>query len=357
MGDLPVAALRLDAGTELGLSELGITRIEHLLNLPRASLAARFDPLLVRRVQQALGEVPEHIDPVRPVPPVRADLVFDGPTDHWESVEAAAKEVLGRLVAELVRRERGVRRLDAEFLRPRVAPVYFQINLSRPSAACKHLWSLLRSRLEKVDLGEGIEGVSLVASRTARLHHEQAASRALGAPRSVPRRPRGVSLSIRSSRSSGLTTSYASSRSRRTFPSDARRERSVMELTPRGPVAAITTADRPTILFPRPERAEVMALTPDGPILSVGWRSERWNVVSCSARPERIGPEWWRWEPPENSEASKSGVTARASRTRRAGPLPPLDRDYFVVQTQDGRHLWMCRHTGTSRWFVHGEWT
>jgi protein ImuB len=67
--------------------------------------------------------------------------------------------------------------------------------------------------------------------------------------------------------------------------------------------------------------------------MSLVWRDTRWQVSACVG-PERIGPEWWR------------------------GAKPTPERDYFAVQVQTGRWLWVCRQTGQrGRWFVHGEWS
>jgi len=332
---LPTAALRIDEQTMHGLTQIGITRVGHLLDLPRASLAARFDLALVHRLHQALGNTHEHIEPVRPTPPARSELLFDGPTDRFESIHAAARHVLENLTAQLAKRERGIHRLDLEVLRPRAAPERIHISLSRPSRSTRHLWSLLRAQLDRVDLGEGVEGLALTASRTARLRHEQIHSRALGAgdEQIVPAAWGELvdTLVARLGPDNIVRIDPVESH----LPGRAFRERSVMQPPPRDLASvAIVPADRPTTLFSRPEPADTMALTPDGPILSLGWRARRWNIVSCS-RPERIGPEWWRNHP--------------------AASHP--DRDYFAVQTESGRWLWICRLLGTARWFVHGEWT
>lgn len=127
-----------------------------------------------------------------------------------------------------------------------------------------------------------------------------------------------------------------------------------MEQAPRGVGTGVTRADRPTTLLSRPEPADVMALTPDGPVLGLGWRGWRWRVVS-SVGPERIGAEWWRWGAErDRSEAEK---TKRSARSRARNAAPPPDRDYFAVQVETGRWLWVCRQVGTGRWFVHGEWS
>ncbi len=54
--DLPVAALRLDDRMITALQRLGLRRIGDLTAAPRAPLARRFSPELIRRLDQALGK-------------------------------------------------------------------------------------------------------------------------------------------------------------------------------------------------------------------------------------------------------------------------------------------------------------
>lgn len=343
LSPLPVGALRVDDLTARGLGEIGITTVGQVLNLPRASLASRFEDTLLRRVRESLGEEQEPIEPVRPAPPLRAGIAFDGPTDRPESVEAAAREMLGELAAELARRERGVRRLDVELARPRAEPTRVRIDLSRPSRSERHLWSLLRSRLERVDLGEGVEGVALTATRTGRLRHEQTGSDVLGAP---DERASGAAWG---ELTDTLVSRLGADRVLRMesveshLPERAVRERSVMEAERLHGPDTCPTGDRPTVLFSRPEAMSAMALTPDGPVMTLSWRGMRLGVLAC-AGPERIGQEWWRWDPPQEVK------------TRRRLRQAPPERDYFRVQVESGRWLWVFRHVGTGRWFVHGEW-
>lgn len=105
-------------------------------------------------------------------------------------------------------------------------------------------------------------------------------------------------------------------------------------------------ADRPTLLLSSPESAQVMVLTPDGPVLELRWRGTNWRIVACIG-PERIAAEWWR----HAGDGSGSRVAGAAGTS-----LPP-DRDYFAVQAESGRWLWICRQVGTTRWFVHGLWS
>lgn len=333
---LPVAALRIDAATLAGLAELGITCVEDLLRLPRPSLRSRFDPLLVQRLLQALGELDEPIEPISPPPVPRVELNFDGPTDHWESIETAVRHSVERLAAQLAPMHRGARRLDLELRRPHAEPRCVSIDLSRPSGATKHLWGLLGARLERLGVDGGVEGVVLTATRTARLRHEQLESANLGASADVQADVAWGelidALVVRLGADRVVQIQPVESH----LPERAFRVRSVMDPASSGKHAAFVTAPRPTRLLSKPERAKVMALTPDGPILSVTWRGEHSRILTCSG-PERISAEWWRWGPTGASTA-------------------PPDRDYYAVQNENGRNLWICRHVGTGNWFVHGEW-
>src|SRR5690606_3323247 len=56
---LPIAALKLPDGLVGTMAELGIAEIGQLLQLPRDSIAARFDVVLLSRLDQAIGKLTE----------------------------------------------------------------------------------------------------------------------------------------------------------------------------------------------------------------------------------------------------------------------------------------------------------
>lgn len=347
---LPIAGLNLDPPTITAFAELGITRIGEAMSLPRSSLAARFGPALLLRWDQALGLAAEPITPVRPRPTPRAELLFDGPTDHPESIQAAARRVLDDLLAELDRRQHGLRQLDIELLRPYAPSVRSGITLSRTARNPKHLWSLLRTRLERIDLSAGVEGIVLTAPRTARLRHAQAINETLDRPDDHAAPNPGASSELIDT----LVERFGQDNVRLVdpvethIPERAFRARSVLADPPREP-AQISPAPRPTLLFPNPEPATALALTPDGPVLSLTWQRRQHQVIACIG-PERISPEWWRWGTP-NHEPSH----AKPRRAPRFQPPPP-ERDYYAIQLDTGEWLWIFRHADTTRWFVHGQW-
>lgn len=329
---LPVRALRIDAAAAEGLLEVGIERAGHLLALGRSVLPARFGAELLLRLDQALGEALETIEPVRPLAPASAERVFDGPTTQTEAIERCVRELIGVLCGELARRGSGAREILVRLRRSDLPPASLRLVLSRPARDAAHLWSLVRPRLERVNLGFGVEEVAVEAPRLGRLPHQQAERWLEGGTEPDRASERAAAALLDT-----LTNRLGDDRVRRAetieshLPERVFRMRSVTEDRSAHP-ATVVTGDRPHHLTDRPSAAEVIALTPDGPVHAVRWRDTEQSVLS-SIGPERISPEWWR----------------------RGGPAG--ERDYFKVQTADGRWLWIYRETHSRSWFVHGVWT
>jgi len=309
-----------------------------VFRLPRHGVAARFGDSLFRRVDLALGQAMEVIEPVRPAPAPMAEMVFDGATDRLDAIEAATGLVLDSLLETLCSRERGARELELRLTRANGESTARRLRLSRPSTSRRHLWSLLRPALDSVDLGEGVEEVRLTATRTGRRRHRQGAlpghAGEAGEQREAAWGELIDTLVARLGADRVVRVEMVESH----LPERTFRVRPVLEPAGRAR-AAVTRRDRPTRLFERPEPARAIALTPDGPVRRLHWRGAEHDVVS-TVGPERVSAEWWRWVPEDK---------------RRAATTPP-DRDYFALQLADGRWVWACRQVGAGTWFVHGEW-
>ena len=106
VANLPVAALRIPAEIVAVLAELGVHRIGQLLNLPPASLAARFDPLLVGRLDQLRGAVPETIAAHRPPPEIVVKRQLEFALDRREAVEHVLDALIEQVSAALAARSK-----------------------------------------------------------------------------------------------------------------------------------------------------------------------------------------------------------------------------------------------------------
>ncbi|OYR25900.1 DNA polymerase IV Pol IV domain protein, partial [Brucella grignonensis] len=91
---LPIAALRLQPDIVTGLRTLGFDRVGDLLDQPREPLALRFGPEIGRRLDQALGNVGEPIEPFREAEIVEVRRVFAEPI--------GAAETIARYIAKIV---------------------------------------------------------------------------------------------------------------------------------------------------------------------------------------------------------------------------------------------------------------
>ncbi len=331
LADLPVAALRLEQDVVEALGEVGIEQIGHLLDLPRSSLPARFGHELLARLDEAMGRAPETIDPVRPVSPVMVERVFSGPVKQLEAIEITVRQPVAELSCVLEQRECGARRLELRVDRFDAGPLSESMVLSRPSRDAKHLWSLLRPRVESINLGWGVERLCLAAPNPGRLPHEDdswgwadesADHRKLD-------RSFGELLDTLGNRLGQERVSRAEPVASH-LPERAERKRPPGSFFAAKKEPGGLFSDRPSLLLERPEPVEVIAMTPDGPPSWFRWRGLDQCVTMC-AGPERLAMEWWRGS-------------------------SPATRDYFKIQDEHGRWLWVYRTLESGRWFVHGLW-
>ncbi|HQH29053.1 MAG TPA: hypothetical protein PLP17_16790, partial [Oligoflexia bacterium] len=160
LAPLPVAALRLPPPLAESLIELNITQIGHLLRIPRSAILSRFDGLLLQQLDLALGRRQEIIVPRKFPPPLKAKITFDGAAIEFTSLICAAQALLKKVLDQLAAHEE-LSRLVLEIKTLNAAPVFKSIELSVPGKDEKHLWRLLRCKLENIQIGFGIEYMTL----------------------------------------------------------------------------------------------------------------------------------------------------------------------------------------------------
>ena len=358
---LPVEALRLSLETRTALRRLGFKTIGTLMNEPRAPFAARFAAELLRRLDQALGRVDEPIVPIV-APPVYHSLHYlMEPIVTALAVVARAGRLMHNLIHVLVRDDVGARALRLCLYRVDGAVETIDIGLTLPTRNVSHVTRLIALKLEALaameDAGFGFEAVGLAVTRaeamTARQielapSHPSASGGASGAPRDarVAGTP-GWGQSNSAERCAALIDSLR----QRLGPHRVRRFEPVASHLPEraeilSPIDGETCAPswpapeqiRPLLLLP-PEPADVTALIPDGPPRPFCWRGVIHGVKDAQG-PERIASEWWRNRQPH-------------------GEIEPT-RDYYLIEDDEGRRLWIYREglygreITAARWFVHG---
>ena len=346
---LPVRALRVGTDIEASLHEVGIDRTGDLFAIPRRQLAARFGDELLLRLDQALGQTIEMINPVRPREAPRVDIHFNGATTRFDAIALATRQLIERLVDQLRTRECGARQVDVMLDRVDCQPQRVNIELSRPNRNAKHLWSLIRPKLEKVHLGFGVERVRITASRTEPLPHEQVQYTS----RDEPLTPHQIDQHVgelldtlvnrlgheRVTMVEPLET-HIPERAYRYKPGSLSHHRNPSKVASRtsAPPHAIT-GDRPSRLFHPPRPVEVMAVTPEGPPLWMKYDGVETRLTGVQG-PQRIEREWWT-EPYKKVDHGRFDSQAR---------------DYFKAQDEQGRWWWLYRDLSINRWFIHGQW-
>jgi protein ImuB len=337
LADLPLAALRLDPASIDALHAVGVERIGQLRALPRSSIASRYAPHVLLRLDQAFGQALETITSTVFTRPTCVEHLFDGPTDRLESITLATQSLIHELAKVLAAKQRGSLSLRIELIRSDMEPLLIAVRTSQPCCDPLHLWKLLAPKLEHAHLGFGVQGVRLTVLRSKRTTHRQTTCWP-----GEQDRPAEVARLIDT-----LHARLGPDRVVRPIAFESHLPERAFAFAPvlehqralRPPVASQPVQglplDRPTLVLPSPQRIEVVLLAPDGPLVSIRSRGTTSAVRTCIG-PERLAGEWWREMP---------GVGMR---------------DYYKVHIDDGRWLWIFREAAavdhTPHWFLHGEW-
>lgn len=356
---LPLAALRLGEDTLVLLRRLGLRTVGEMMRQPRGPFAARFDPALLLRLDQALGRVPEPLMPVAPTPVYRAQATFAEPILSQEHVLEAARRLLVTLAVDLARAAVGARLLRLLLFHVDGQTLSLDLGLAAPSRDAEHIAQLIGLRLyrlgSELETDFGFEAAAVHVLAAESLPERQAPLAIAANDTSAEELARLIDrlqqrLGRDAVRSLHPVQSHTPERAVRARPaapsprpsrgegrSDGRKLAQASFAAPHPnslPAEKWGEGVRPPLLLERAEPADVLAVVPDGPPRHFRWRGVLHQVVSAEG-PERITPEWWR----------RGGEETR---------------DYYVVEDTQGRRFWLFRaglygQTGTvPQWFMHG---
>jgi protein ImuB len=348
---MPVEALRLSPETRTALRRLGFKTIGALMNEPRAPFAARFAAELLRRFDQALGRINEPIVPIV-APPVYHSLHYlMEPIVTAAAIIARAGRLMQNLVHVLVRDDVGARALRLCLYRVDGAVEAIDIGLTLPTRDVSHVTRLIALKLEAL-AAETLAAEALAARENAGFGFE-AVGLAVTRAEAMPARQTEFAALSAQGNGSERCASLIDALRQRLGPHCVRRFQPVASHLPERaeilpPIESEIYASswpaseqaRPLLLLPCAEPAEnVTALVPDGPPRRFCWRGVTHEVKGAQG-PERIAGEWWRNRQP-SSEIEPS-------------------RDYYLIEDDEGRRLWIYREglygrdIAAARWFVHG---
>lgn len=323
---LPPEALRLEVDTVERLHKLGLHQVSHFIGMARSSLRRRFGQHIIMRLDRALGQEIEMVEPVQPVEPYQERLPCLDPIVTATGIEIALQQLLIALCLRLQQEQKGLR--TAIFKGYRVDGKVEQVNIGthRPSHHVSHLFKLFEHKLPMIEPALGIELFVLEALKVEDLLPQQEkmweGSGGLD----------DIRLSELIDRLAGKTGTQAIHRyvpdehywPERSFkPASSLHE----ELT----TAWCTDKLRPVHLLPVPERIEVTAPIPDYPPMLFRHKGKLHNIVRADGL-ERIEQEWWLQQ--------------------------GQHRDYYRVEDEAGYRYWVFRlgHYDDKKyqWFLHG---
>ncbi len=339
---LPITALRLPARIIEILDKLDLRTIGQVERLPRSTLPSRFGDELQLRLDQARGIAHELIAPVRLPQPVSALWNFEGPVTGRQTLELVARELLGRILAELQPLRFGIRVLEFRFIGS-ADTLTLTLRMIHSTADERHLGNLLSLEWERQEM------MFQRTDSAPRCLVEGVASVRVEVLESAPLRVRQQTLfdlepGSRAEQSFGELVERLSSRLGiaavlRSRPVPDPQPEMACEFVAWGAATAGTTAwppsawsasiarSRPFRLLPHPEPIQVIAAIPYGPPHRIRWNAQRLSVTRARG-PERIAAGWWRER--------------------------DVQRDYYRVETEQGPCLWLFRCLVTGDWFLHG---
>lgn len=336
LADLPIESLRLGGETVETLHTLGIYIIQDLRKLPRKSLTMRFGGTLLKRLDQAHGNIEEPYHQISRKESYSVKRTFETHLVDREQLKRGAILLLEQLLIKLHNqcRQAGFFRLIIEMEREDGRTVYEnrEVTLHGSSEKFSHVLSVMEPVFESVPIcgtisAIGISAFNITPSRNIQADFSRKEEEVLR-ERSAAELIDNIASRIGETRikAAEVKPSYMPEKAGAFVPlAHHSRERLRAENYPH--------FDRPPLLFPYPESAQVLSLLPDHPPSRIQWRGRSYRIIR-GVGPERIAAEWWEQYADDPFE----------------------ERDYFKIQDETGRWLWVFRMKISQTWFVHGVW-
>jgi protein ImuB len=333
VGSMPIEGLRIGEATATSLRALGLKSIGSLAGQSSAALARRFGIDLVRALDRARGQEEEAIDPVSEVIPRRVRLRLMEPLMTRDGLEKAVAKAAGEICTLLERYNEGAARVTVNLYRVDGVVLTLEGGAGRAHRDCV-LWNrVLRERIEALangeglDLGFGIDVIEIGAPVVEVLAEvvtdlDPIAAAALASSDALYRLADRMSARLGANRVTRMVAVASH------VPEQAVVRVPVCDSPPPSQFPAHIAARRPAMLLERAELIEAIAEVPDGPPRQFRWRALSFKVA-CAQGPERT---------------LCGGDHAR---------------DYYRVETVEGRRFWLFRQglpgvVERPRWYVHG---
>lgn len=170
---LPVESLRIGTETTATLARLGVHFVSQLLRLPRSGLAPRLGKPLVRRIEQALGEVDEAINVYHPPVEYTASHRLEYSTSDQKILADRIARLIKEVRAGMATCQRGALRMTCRLDLSDHPPLTLEVGLFAPTIDTDHLYGLLTGRMESTRLPAPVLQLTLSIPLTGALKNTQ----------------------------------------------------------------------------------------------------------------------------------------------------------------------------------------
>jgi protein ImuB len=170
-GGLPLSQLPIavTGRNEAFLRSIGVSTLGEVIELPRDGLAQRCGQDFVAELDRALGRAAEPREFFMPPARFHAELELPAEVAHAEALSFAARRLLVQLEGLLAARHAGVRRFTLGLVHSNKNKSEVKIELASLTRDAERLSRLLREKLERLELAQPVEAISLDAADFAPL--------------------------------------------------------------------------------------------------------------------------------------------------------------------------------------------
>ncbi len=323
---LTPAALRIDTAIVERLHKLGLYTIQSFIRMPRPALRRRFGQSLLVRLDQALGQEIETLNPFKPIEPYQERLPCLEPIRTATGIEIALRQLLEKLSKRLTNEERGLRTCIFKCYRIDGDIQQIGIGTNRASTNAEHLFKLFEIKIGLLEPDLGFEVFVLEATKIEPI---STAQDALWNTQGDQQKIAIAELLDKLASKISMDVIHRYLPAEHYWP-----ERSVITATSLEEKPSTewrTDLPRPIQLLANPEPIEVTVQIPDYPPMLFKYKGVLHQVKKADG-PERIEQEWW----------INQG----------------LYRDYYCIEDETGARYWLFRlghyATGEPKWFIHG---
>jgi protein ImuB len=322
---LPPMALRLDQATVERLHKLGLHQVRSFMSLPRSSLQRRFGKSILLRLDQAMGNDIEILNPVCPIEPYQERLPSLEPIRTAKGIEIALMQLLETLCKRLEAESKGLRTCIFKCYRIDSNIQKIDIGTSRPSRNVIHLFKLFENKISQIEPALGIELFILDATIVEELTAIQEAL--WNTKDSNDNRAVGEWLD----KVAGKIGAHKITRFLPVENHWPENNMKVAKALSDKPDTEWSKLPRPIQLLSVPEPIEVTVPMPDYPPMLFRHKGKLHQIKKADG-PERFEQPWWQ----------QNGIY----------------RDYYCIEDQEGLCYWVFRlgeySTGEPQWFLHG---